>query len=297
MSAEKSPNPRGQSQSLAVWVSGEALGCVLVMLVLIPLCAALEGRGAVLTAVLVHGVGVVAVDLLSAATLSPNFCLGLFLASKLSAGEAAVRALVDLLVCSACAPLLHRSKLLHLPLPAPAPGVSLSHAFLVEAGLACCFFVVILFIVNVIPTFEIRRPLVALTLRILITLGAPFTGAYFNPMIALPFALHHGRVDGAFLLVYCLGPVCGTVLGLVLWSALQVTVSSSDSSLSPSSPCSASRSSDAGPLRSPRRGRPRASRLDSGRRGWRLLRRSSQFVLADDLRLMEAQHCFWNNSN
>ena len=207
---------------VATWVGSETLGCVLVMLLLIPLCAALESRGAVLTSLLAHGVGVVVVDLLSAATLSPNFCLGMFLAGRVSAAEAAVRAAVDLLVCSACAPLLSGSKLLHIPLPAPAPGVSLTGAFAVEATLAGCFFIVIMFIVNVIPSFEIRRPIVAVTLRLLITLGAPFTGAYFNPMIALPFAMHHDRADSAFFVIYCLGPVCGTIAGLLVWNTMQV---------------------------------------------------------------------------
>ena len=237
MSGDKRPSSSSsgaRSLPLASWVGSEALGCVLVMLLLIPLCSALESRGAVLTSLLAHAVGVVVVDLLSAATLSPNFCLGMLLAGRVSGPEAAVRAAVDLLVCSACCALLAGSRLLRIPLPAPAPGVSLAGAFAVEAALAGSFFVVILFIVSVIPSFEIRRPIVALTLRVLITLGAPFTGAYFNPMIALPFAMYHGRVDSAFLLVYCLGPVCGTVAGLAVWNAIQVTTATAFPASGPS---------------------------------------------------------------
>ena len=101
MPGGKRPPASGTSLPLASWVGSETLGCVLVMLLLIPLCAALESRGALLTSLLAHAVGVVVVDMLSAATLSPNFCLGMLLAGRVSLAEAAVRAAVDLLVCSA----------------------------------------------------------------------------------------------------------------------------------------------------------------------------------------------------
>lgn len=209
------------SPSLRRALLGELGGCCLLLLLLLPLCARLEGRGLGWAAAGAHFVGVIALDVLSAATLSPAFCLGLALLGRMPLGEAAARAAVDMGAAFACTALLDASGLMAVRAPKPAPGVTPSFAFASEALLTAVFFAVVLVVSTKIPAFAIRRPIVALSLRVLLVLGAPFSGPVLNPMIALPFAWFSGAVTRELCLVYCLGPVTGVLGAAALWTLSQ----------------------------------------------------------------------------
>lgn len=188
-----------------------------------PLCAALERKNFFLLALLFHFITVVAIDILTGACLSPSFCLGFLLKGSMTLPEAFIRGATDLLAGLTFTYLISTLHLMPLSSPSVSRDLTITEGFLVEAALTAAFFVVILFVSDIIPKFEIRRPIIATTIRLLITIGAPLTGCFMNPTIALPFAIvTTGSLSSTVLLVYGLGPVLGTLLAMALWSPLKV---------------------------------------------------------------------------
>jgi glycerol uptake facilitator-like aquaporin len=212
----------GSSSPLLLYVGSETLGATLVFLCLIPLCGALDSNNFFTLSLIVHAVGVITVDILSAATIGPHICLGFLLMGRMPLLEALARGVSSMLLGFACTLAASLLGLMDIPTPAPAKGVSLNAGFACEASLSCAFFLVILWISTVIPSFQVRRPIVAATLRVLMTIGGPVSGAYLNPMVAVPFAWYNDALTSDLYVVYVLGPVCGVFVGIIIWSAIQV---------------------------------------------------------------------------
>jgi hypothetical protein len=43
-----------------------------------------------------------------------------------------------------------------------------------------------------------------------------------NPMIALPFAWHNNAISTDMIIIYCFGPIFGTLIAIALWGLLMV---------------------------------------------------------------------------
>jgi glycerol uptake facilitator-like aquaporin len=205
------------------WVVSESLGVVLLLLVLIPAISHLEARSFVTLALLTHFLGVISLDILSGATLSPNFCLGLFIMGKMTAAEALARLFAEAVVSAVCVCTLAATGALTIAAPALPAGTTLLTGSIIEAALTAVLFLVILFVITVIPSLDIRRPIIAVTVRGLIYAGGPYTGAVMNPMVALAMAWHSNQLSSPLVVVYCMGPLLGTLVAAGAWTTLQVT--------------------------------------------------------------------------
>ncbi|XP_053315429.1 aquaporin-12-like [Spea bombifrons] len=93
---------------------------------------------------------------------------------------------------------------------------SLAQGFFVEGLCAFCYHLVLLRFQR--TSLMYRVPVVALTVTLLVYAGGPYTGAFFNPMLALSVTFHcSGNTLQEYVVVYWGGAFLGMVLALFLY--------------------------------------------------------------------------------